>query len=536
LAGAGAPRLHDPASSRAPLPVPHVGRQAAKTWRFARDSNDLGAAGIRYLHRREVVVARLMLRDREGKLVLLRRFGMRRLARMRALPASTLLVLAWTGFAFAATESSGVVFNTPGLSQAATVALDDAGSVFVAWEERAVEQLLFSRSTDAATTFTTPVPVVPGAAWLSFGQVRMTSLRASDVRMAFTAFDTLYGGAEIVYAGSTDGGDSFPDAEVVSAIDASNSFVPDIAAGWGIAIAWSNDDLAGTTSVEWSLSSDEGDTFSPPRRLDVGEHNVSCPDIALFGDGTAYAAWWQNDDPFGADEAAEIFFSRSVDGGETFSQPLNISNTPEKSWCPRMAVDETGAIYLVWTDGPAFGGMKLSFAVSKDGGETFSAPRMLATVPEGKSLDGTIAAAGDGNLWATWSTWDAGSQYESFLARSTDAGETFFEAPIPGSFNQIAAKSADEIYTVWHEAAWDGPLVTADVYASRGIVAACGDANGDGTITASDALIGLKTAVGSDACTPAICDVDGSGAITAADALAMLRVAVGLPVSGWCLP
>jgi hypothetical protein len=54
-----------------------------------------------------------------------------------------------------------------------------------------------------------------------------------------------------------------------------------------------------------------------------------------------------------------------------------------------------------------------------------------------------------------------------------------------------------------------------------------GDANRDGLVTAVDALMTLRTAVGSDTCPLEICDVDSSGAITAPDALLILRVAVG---------
>ncbi len=55
----------------------------------------------------------------------------------------------------------------------------------------------------------------------------------------------------------------------------------------------------------------------------------------------------------------------------------------------------------------------------------------------------------------------------------------------------------------------------------------CGFARGELTITASDALIALRTAVGSQACANCICDVDSSSQVTATDALLLLRTAVG---------
>jgi hypothetical protein len=63
---------------------------------------------------------------------------------------------------------------------------------------------------------------------------------------------------------------------------------------------------------------------------------------------------------------------------------------------------------------------------------------------------------------------------------------------------------------------------------------ACGDATGDGQITATDALIALKTAVGSGQCAINVCDADGDGAVKAGDGLLLLKVAVGIPVALHC--
>ncbi|MFN2376289.1 MAG: hypothetical protein ABR538_07110 [Candidatus Binatia bacterium] len=64
--------------------------------------------------------------------------------------------------------------------------------------------------------------------------------------------------------------------------------------------------------------------------------------------------------------------------------------------------------------------------------------------------------------------------------------------------------------------------------------AECGDANGDGSITASDALSALKTAVGTGTCEVCVCDTDASGSVAASDALRVLRAAVGQVVTLDC--
>ena len=64
----------------------------------------------------------------------------------------------------------------------------------------------------------------------------------------------------------------------------------------------------------------------------------------------------------------------------------------------------------------------------------------------------------------------------------------------------------------------------------------CGDAIDDDEIAAGDALIALRTAVGTSMCEPCVCDVNSEGGILASDALLILRAAVGLEVELNCVP
>lgn len=62
----------------------------------------------------------------------------------------------------------------------------------------------------------------------------------------------------------------------------------------------------------------------------------------------------------------------------------------------------------------------------------------------------------------------------------------------------------------------------------------CGDADESGAVTSTDALITLRTAVGSAVCAVFLCDVNDSGSVTSSDALAILRLAVGQSVELVC--
>lgn len=428
------------------------------------------------------------------------------------------------------------VSNVEGPSDAPAILTDADGRVFVAWEERAVELALFARSDDSGATFTDPTPIIPGSPYLSFGQVELASLGPNDVRTAFTAFDLVFGGAEIVYTGSTDSGSTFVEPVLLSEIDNFNSYAPDIAAGWGIAVAWSDFDVwTGVTEIRVRISTDGGATFSASQRVDDSFGYACCPAVALAGDATVFVAWQEKIDPFAFDSAYEVMFSRSLDGGATFSAPANLSGIPQRSYPPDLATDEDGTLYVLWEEGVYLDDMKLYLAVSDDDGATFREPLLLA----GPTTDvvGDLTVSPDGAVWVVWlERGDSVGGYGGRVTRSLDAGVSFATpAALPGDCGidarcayTVAAPTRERIFVA------EGPALSdtwgGDVFVTRGDVASCGDANGDGVVTATDSLLALSAAVGLGQCELAVCDTDDSGAVTASDALAILKVSVGLPV------
>ena len=67
---------------------------------------------------------------------------------------------------------------------------------------------------------------------------------------------------------------------------------------------------------------------------------------------------------------SEVYFSKSDDGGTTFSKPLNLSNNLGDSAFPRMKISENN-IFVTWYDYSP-GQSDVFFAKSSDFGETFS--------------------------------------------------------------------------------------------------------------------------------------------------------------------
>ena len=101
----------------------------------------------------------------------------------------------------------------------------------------------------------------------------------------------------------------------------------------------------------------------------------------------------------------------------------------------------------------------------------------------------------------------------------------------------IAALGAGGYAIAWKSFGQESALdagIWARRYSSSG--GACGDFTADGSLTASDALGALNTAVGIATCQLCVCDVDQSGGVVATDALLILNAAVGLPVPISCAP
>ncbi|MFQ5352844.1 MAG: hypothetical protein ACE5D3_07205, partial [Candidatus Binatia bacterium] len=71
------------------------------------------------------------------------------------------------------------------------------------------------------------------------------------------------------------------------------------------------------------------------------------------------------------------------------------------------------------------------------------------------------------------------------------------------------------------------PAVLLVLAPTHSAYALCGDCTDDGQVSASDALVTLRSAIGLETCEPVRCDTDDSGAVTSADALLILLGAVG---------
>ena len=78
-------------------------------------------------------------------------------------------------------------------------------------------------------------------------------------------------------------------------------------------------------------------SFSAPKNISNSAGNSSESRLAVDSRGNVYVVWNN-----GNSSAFEIFFSRSTDGGATFSAPQNLSNNVDSSFSPEIALDGGG--------------------------------------------------------------------------------------------------------------------------------------------------------------------------------------------------
>jgi hypothetical protein len=201
--------------------------------------------------------------------------------------------------------------------------------------------------------------------------------------------------------------------------------------------------------------------------------------VVAGGEGERIYVLWQEIVFSGGSHGGEIYFAHSADGGETFSEPLNLSRTTAGAGKGRLsarywhngsldlAAGPEGELYAAWTEyeGP------LRFARSTDGGNSFSAPLLVAGAEGQLPTRGpSLASSQDGLLCIAWTVGEDPAA-DIHLACSEDQGASFSApralAAGPGHADapKIVAGGA-YLHLVYAESP-DGPLQTYEIRYTR---------------------------------------------------------------------
>ncbi|GEM_PF-5614863 len=128
-------------------------------------------------------------------------------------------------------------------------------------------------------------------------------------------------------------------------------------------------------------------------------------------------------------EAGNIYFSKSEDGGETFSDDIILSSSNDENlniW-PAIVADEAGGVYVTWTGftGPEMGpesGVNVWFTKSTDKGESFDTP--LKLTDNDLSLFPSLGVY-DNYVYILYGDAENAPFADYYLIRSIDGGDSF---------------------------------------------------------------------------------------------------------------
>lgn len=247
-----------------------------------------------------------------------------------------------------------------------TLALAPDNTIYVVWTARAAEKghantLYLSASRDGGQTFAAPVKVNDDEKPCAHG---MHSLAVGADGRVYVAW-----------------------------LDERNVAPPPAPKNSGHAHKESNRELY------FAASSDGGRTFSANRRVATEVCPCCKTTLAVGADGRVYTSWRQ----VLPGEFRHIAVASTTDGGQTFSQPVVVS---DDKWhiagCPvsgaGLAVAADNTLHVVWYTAGEAGTPGLYRTVSRDGGQTF-APREALARSSGRGTP--VLLAGE-TLAAVW--------------------------------------------------------------------------------------------------------------------------------------
>jgi hypothetical protein len=257
---------------------------------------------------------------------------------------------------------------TPSTSGAPWVAASGQ-HVYVIWSEFSgapTDGYYLRYSNDFGDTFGAPRNITTLFGVPSSGNCAMA---AAGHSVFLSCTQSIVGNNEIVVVRSNDNGTTFSSPQNVSLSPSIGSAKSRIAAsGSDVYVAW-EEGVGSSSEIFLAHSSDSGVTFGTPTNVSLTS-GFSSISVSLDADGSkVWIAW--SDRSTGNDD---VFYKRSTNGGESFTASDNLSLTPSGSSTPFVKA-KGNQVWLVWADAPSSNPTSsvpdIYSRRSSDGGATF---------------------------------------------------------------------------------------------------------------------------------------------------------------------
>jgi hypothetical protein len=176
--------------------------------------------------------------------------------------------------------------------------------------------------------------------------------------------------------------------------------------------------------------------------------------IATNDNYDVYMIWQESVTEKPNEKNYDIFFTKSVDNGTTFSKPLNLSNNTGFSEHSQIAVTQNG-IFVIWGDNTDSNNTEIMFTKSVDNGTTFSKPLNLSN--SSQNSNNQEISAFEENVYVVWQDIDQknNQNISVFFKKSIDSGDTFNDIAIELANNTRDSypkvnSYREHVYVVWN--------------------------------------------------------------------------------------
>jgi hypothetical protein len=223
------------------------------------------------------------------------------------------------------------------------------------------------------------------------------------------------------------------------------------------------DTTGGARRVQFIRSEDLGATFSESKLLSGSSTQAFEPEITVDPDDAINVAWADEDSGAGV-----IMFSRSTDGGATFSEPVAVSKGTGAATQVHITSDSAGRLHIVYMQQLGEEEIQVFYTRSADHGQTFSGPVNISNKSEALVNKPLVATFEDSTVYVAFQN-EVRRDEQIYLLKSEDGGLTFSEPKQVSNANNLCGRAHSAAMVVDSE----GTLHIVWIDASR--VQGCSD-------------------------------------------------------------
>ncbi|MGB5530577.1 MAG: T9SS type A sorting domain-containing protein [Ignavibacteriaceae bacterium] len=306
--------------------------------------------------------------------------------------------------------------NTPNtMSDSHSVYFESGGYYYTVWVDEG--KILFIRSNDLGQSWSEKQILI------SSNNVCGLPTIKSDYNYVYVLCHQYSGDYEILFLSSTDFGQTWGPLQGISGMD-SGSLAPQLAvSGSNLFVVWEQKTslFNNISEINFVKSSDRGLSWSDTTNLSNSQSLHSTGTQIANSGFNLYCSWLEST----SSTESDIYFSKSTDGGNIWSDPVNLTNDASFQNEVYMILNGNSELYIAYVDGTSLSDIYL--IKSTDSGQTWSVPVNMTNNP-GKSSNPCISIF-DNYLYFIWSdnshTSPLFDSSDVFFKWSSDNGSTW---------------------------------------------------------------------------------------------------------------